>query len=177
MSEIDEYLRHMLAVDAGSGVDGAAHSHPYGTSDPFDLQEGRAREVTRWSTEIDDVGWRRVWGLFDRDGLVGHVYLAGGELRSELHRVNMGMGIDVAHRRQGGGTLLLESAIAWARGHAGIDWIDLGVFFDNPGAKALYERLGFVVLGRTPDRFRVDGHSLGDTAMTLKVAQSPAERH
>ena len=56
MSEIDEYLRHMLAVDAGSGVDGAAHSHPYGASDPFDLQEGRAREVTRWSTEIDDVG-------------------------------------------------------------------------------------------------------------------------
>lgn len=103
-------------------------------------------------------------------------YLAGGELRSELHRVNMGMGIDGAHRRQGGGTLLLESAIAWARGHAGIDWIDLGGFSDNQGAQALYQRLGFVLLGWTPDRYRVDGSSLGDTATVLNVAQSPAVR-
>jgi hypothetical protein len=39
-------------------------------------------------TELTDVGWRRAWGLFDAEQLVGHLYLEGGALRSELHRVD-----------------------------------------------------------------------------------------
>ena len=143
---------------------------PTALSEPFDIEAARDREVTRWSTEIDELAWRRAWGLFDEAALVGHLYLAGGMLRSELHRVSLGMGIKSSHRRQGGGSLLLESAIEWARSQPIIDWIDLGVFSDNPGAQALYARHGFEVLGRTPDRFRVDGHSLDDITMTLDVA-------
>ncbi len=167
--EVDEYLRNMAAVESESGVGGSGHSHPYSRADSFDVAEARDREVTRWSTAIDDVGWRRAWGLFDRAELVGHLYLAGGALRSELHRADMGMGIVASRRRQGGGTLLLETAIAWASDQPTIDWIDLGVYSDNPGARALYEGVGFQVLGHTPDRFRVDGHSLNDTSMTMNV--------
>lgn len=162
VADVDEYLRHAQEVDAGSGVDGAGHSHAYSESEPFDMQAGRAREVTRWSTAIEHLGWRRAWGLFDNGELVGHLHLGGGTLRSELHRADMGMGIIRSHRRQGGGTLLLEAGIQWAREQPSIDWIDLGVFSDNPGAQALYARHGFHVLGRTPDRFRVDGRSLDD---------------
>ena len=68
-------------------------------------------------------------------------------LRSELHRVQMGMGVAGSHRREGGGTLLLATAIGWARDQPMIDWIDLGVFSDNLGAKALYARHGFKVWG------------------------------
>ena len=171
-SEIPAYLMHMVAVDAGSGVDGAAHFHPYERSEPFDLEVGREREVVRWATAIDEVGWRRAWGLFDGDVIVGHLYLAGGMLRSELHRVNLGMGIVSSHHRRGGGSLLLEAAIAWAREEPRIDWIDLGVFSDNPGAEALYARHGFQPIGRTTDRFRVDGRSLDDISMTLPVVGS-----
>ncbi|MFM2070891.1 MAG: hypothetical protein RLZZ623_1154, partial [Actinomycetota bacterium] len=32
-----------------------------------------------------------------------------------------------------------------------------------------YVRHGFHVVGRTPDRFRVDGQSLDETSMTLDV--------
>ena len=104
--EIDEYLRNMAAVEAESGVDGSGHSHPYSGADSFDMAEAHDREVTRWSTAIDDIGWRRAWGLFDRAELVGHLYLAGGALRSELHRADMGMGIVQTRRRQmGEGTL------------------------------------------------------------------------
>jgi RimJ/RimL family protein N-acetyltransferase len=176
IDEVDDYLRHMVDVDAGSGVDGAAHSHPYSASEVFDFEAGRTREVSRWTTPLDETGWRRAWGLFDGDELVGHLYLAGGMLPSELHRVSMGMGIAASHRRRGGGTLLLEAAIDWAGAQPGIDWIDLGVFSDNPGAQALYERHGFRVVGRTPDRFRVDGHSLDDTSMTLDVSETAPTR-
>jgi RimJ/RimL family protein N-acetyltransferase len=171
MGDVDSYLRHVREVDADSGVDGVGHSHAYSRSEPFDLEAGRDREVTRWSTDIDDVAWRRAWGLFDKGELVGHLYLAGGMLRSELHRVHMGMGIRRSSRRHGGGTLLLETGIEWARNQPIIDWIDLGVFSDNPGAKALYALHGFQVLGQTRDRFRVDGRSLDDISMTLNVAR------
>jgi RimJ/RimL family protein N-acetyltransferase len=171
IGDVDSYLPHVREVDADSGVDGAGHSHAYSRSEPFDLEAGRDREVIRWSTDIDDVAWRRAWGLFDKGELVGHLYLAGGMLRSELHRVHMGMGIRRSYRRQGSGTLLLETGIEWARNQPIIDWIDLGVFSDNPGAQALYARHGFQVLGQTPDRFRVDGQSLDDISMTLNVAR------
>ncbi len=170
IDDVDRYVRHVAAVDAGSGVDGAGHSHPYGRAEPLDLAEARGRELTRWSTPMDQPGWRRAWGLFECDEMVGHLYLAGGTLQSEKHRVELGMGVVRSHHRQGGGTLLLKTAIAWAQRQRGIDWIDLGVFSDNPGAQALYALQGFQVIGRTPDRFRVDGVTLDDTSMTLSVA-------
>ena len=170
IADVDRYLLDLLEVDAESGVDGAAHSHPYSRSEPFDAVAGHDREVTRWSTDLADVGWRRAWGLFDGNRLVGSLYLAGGTLRSESHRVNMGMSVLSSHRRMGGGSLLLASAIAWARSEPIIDWIDLGVFSDNPGAQALYARHGFRILGCTPDRFRVDGQSLDDISMTINIA-------
>ncbi len=170
MADVDRYLHDLLEVDAESGVDGAPHSHAYSRSEPFDAAAGHDREVTRWSTDLADIGWRRAWGLLDGDLLVGSLYLAGGTLRSESHRVNMGMSVLSSHRRMGGGSLLLSSAIAWARSEPIIYWIDLGVFSDNPGAKALYARHGFRILGHTPDRFRVDGQSLDDISMTINVA-------
>jgi RimJ/RimL family protein N-acetyltransferase len=169
IADLEVYLRHSVEVDAGSGLDGEGHSHPYSKSEPLDLDAARDRETSRWSTEIDRPGWRRAWGLFDHAQLVGHIHLAGGALDSELHRADLGMGIVRSHRRRGGGTLLLQTAIAWARCQPGIDWLDLGVFSDNPGGQALYARHGFQVLGRTPDRFRVDGCSLDDLSMTLSV--------
>jgi hypothetical protein len=92
LGEVDAYLDLTVVVDAGSGVDGAPHSHAYSRSEPFDVVAARNREVTRWSTGIDEVGWRRAWGLRDGEELVGNLYLAGGALRSESHRVEMGMG-------------------------------------------------------------------------------------
>jgi ribosomal protein S18 acetylase RimI-like enzyme len=47
------------------------------------------------------------------------------------------------HRRRGHGLALMEAAMATARA-AGADHIDLGTGEDDTGARALYERLGFV---------------------------------
>lgn len=170
VEDVDEYIDVMTTVDADSGVDGSPHSHPYSSAEPVDLAAAREREITRWTTGIDELGWRRAWGLVDGRSIVGHIHLAGGALRSEAHRVSMGMGILSSHRRRGGGSLLLDAAIDWATRQPGIAWIDLGVFTDNPGAQALYASHGFQVLGRMPDRFRVDGATLDDISMTLDVS-------
>lgn len=63
----------------------------------------------------------------------------------------------------------------WVQSEPTIEWIDLGVFSDNPGAQAFYARAGFLVLGRTPDRFRVDGQSIDETWMTRRVALPSAD--
>ena len=169
IEDVDPYLRQVANVDAGSGMDGAAHSHAYSRSEPFDMEAGHDREVTRWTTDLDAGGWRRAWGLFDEHEIVGHVYLAGGLLESELHRANLGMGVSSSYRRRGGGSALLASAIAWAQNLPILDWVDLDVFSDNKGAQELYERHGFQILGRIPDCFRIDRVSLGTSLMTLGV--------
>ncbi len=71
--------------------------------------------------------------------------------------------------------MLLESAIEWARNQPNIDWIDLGLFSDNPGAQALYARRGFRAIGRTANRFRVDGQSLDEILMTLNVLAATSD--
>lgn len=47
------------------------------------------------------------------------------------------------HRRQGQGLALMETAMATARA-AGANYMDLGTGEHDTGARALYERLGFV---------------------------------
>jgi RimJ/RimL family protein N-acetyltransferase len=170
VDDLDDYLRCMEKVHVTSGVNGAGHSHPYQRTERFDMESRRERELTGWSAEIGQPDWRRAWGLIDHDEIVGELSLTGGSLASEMHRVGLGMGIVSTHQRRGGGSMLLRAAIAWATDQPGVDWIDLGVFSDNPGAHALYRRVGFVELGTTPDRFRIDGLSIDDTSMTLDVS-------
>lgn len=171
MEDVDQYIEHMVLCDSESGKGGGVHFHVYSASEPFDMSSGKERERRRWSTPFTETGWRRAWGMFDGDKMVGHLYLAGGALLSELHRVQLGMGIQKSHHRRGGGSLLLRSAIKWAQSQSHIDWIDLGVFVENTPAQALYRKFDFVELGRTPDRFRVDGHRLDDISMSLYVGE------
>jgi RimJ/RimL family protein N-acetyltransferase len=129
----------------------------------------RARLVKRLSTPLIETGWRRVWGVWDEDRIVGTVHLAGGDLAACLHRAQLGVGVERSHRRRGWGRTLVEAAIEWARAQPVIDWIDLGVFQGNDHAHALYLALGFVERGRTRDLFRVDGVRIDDIQMSLWV--------
>ncbi|MBX3158176.1 MAG: GNAT family N-acetyltransferase [Deltaproteobacteria bacterium] len=141
---------------------------PFGASEPFDRDGTVERYRTGWDRGLADVGWRRTWAVVD-DGVVrGHLDLQSGRIPSELHRAWLGIGLERTHRARGLGRTLMTTAIAWAREH-GLHWIDLGVFSTNVRAHALYLRLGFVEIGTTRDRFRVDGASIDDIAMTLAL--------
>jgi ribosomal protein S18 acetylase RimI-like enzyme len=80
----------------------------------------------------------------------------------------LGMGVERGFRGQGHGRALLAAAIAWAK-NAELAWLDLGVFAHNRRARALYAAVGFVEVGITRDRYRVDGTVIDDVAMVLAL--------
>lgn len=143
-------------------------SRPFSRNFPFDPIARTERYRLAWEKQLDELAWGRTWGLFDGKTIVGHLDLKGGNIESELHRATLGIAIESAHCDRGHGRRMMETAIAWARDH-GIAWIDLGVFSTNTRAHALYRKLGFVEVGTTRDRFRVDGDPIDDIAMTLAL--------
>ena len=71
------------------------------------------------------------------------------------------------------GKLLVQEAVAWARAQPGLDWIDLGVFSHNTAAIHVYQGAGFAEIGRVEDRFRIQGGSVDEVLMAIKVAREP----
>lgn len=169
VEDLDAYMAHMEVHDRESGTEGDLPYGPYGKNEKRDPQEVRVRAVKRWSSPIDQPGWRRAWGLWSEGRVVGGVTLVGGELLTCLHRVGLGLGVERALRGQGWGRRLMEVAIDWARQEPRIDWIDLGVFEGNDRALSLYRKLGFVERCRVVDQFRIDGVQINDIQMSLWV--------
>ncbi|HET9627830.1 MAG TPA: GNAT family N-acetyltransferase [Kofleriaceae bacterium] len=161
-------VSHIVRHTAESGQDGDLIFRTRDGDAPVDELETIERHKIGWAQAIDQPFWLRTWGVAIDDRIVGHLDLYGGRMASEAHRAMLGMGIERAHRGHGHGRALLGTAIGWARA-AGLAWIDLGVFAHNPRARALYAQVGFVELGVTRDRYRVDGRSIDDVAMALKL--------
>ncbi|MDM0015604.1 GNAT family N-acetyltransferase [Variovorax sp. J22P168] len=110
-------------------------------------------------------GWCQRIALLDGE-VVGwcDVLPTHGQARS--HVGTLGIGLVPSARRRGIGEPLMRAAIeaAWA---SGLRRIELTVRTDNHNAKALYERLGFVVEGLQRRSFRVDGEYADSYAMAL----------
>jgi len=167
-AELPALCAHIARHHGESGKGGDLVFSPRSSSDPFDHPTAMERHRLAWARELSEPQWMRTWGIVE-DGVVrGHVDLHGGRMPAELHRATLGMGLERGVRRKGLGRQLLSTAIAWGREHR-FAWIDLGVFSDNVPARALYESAGFVAIGTTRDQFRVDGLSIDDIAMTLRL--------
>ncbi|MBA2540964.1 MAG: GNAT family N-acetyltransferase [Deltaproteobacteria bacterium] len=143
-------------------------SRPYGSDVPFDPEVRTERYRIAWATPVNQPSWNRTWGLIVDGEVVGHCDLRGGVLASELHRATLGIALEAGHRDRGNGRALCAAAIEWAKDQQ-LAWIDLGVFSVNVRAAALYRKLGFIEVGVTRDRFRVDGETIDDIAMTLAL--------
>lgn len=168
-ADLPAWHAHQRASLADNGVGGPyfapiAPEHAEARFTPDRLEGARVR----LSLGLDQPDWLRVFLLLADGEVIGHADLAGGRIPAELHRTTVGLGLARAHHRRGLGTRLMRAAIDWARG-AGLAWMDLGVFHGNEPAIALYRKLGFVEVGRSPDRFRVGEASLTDISMTLQL--------
>ncbi len=172
---IGPLVEHLARNALESGRDGDPLSRVRSADEPVDRAALHARFRAGFAREVDEPGWERAFGLWAEGTLVGHVDLRGGTLPADLHRASLGVGIERPWRRAGWGRKLMEATITWARDR-GLAWLDLGVFAENAPARALYERLGFVTVGTTVDRFRIDGRQVDDISMALPLRAGSGPR-
>lgn len=165
--DLELLAEHNARHRAESGQ-GEHHFMPFA---PGEASGPRKRRPEALHLALNEPGWERVFAAFyqDRSRIVGEVNLTGDGLRTGLHRCELGIGIERAHRGRGLGRRLMQTAIEFVREAPEVCWLDLRVFAHNHAARALYSALGFQEVGTVIDRFRIDGQSIDDVIMTLDV--------
>jgi RimJ/RimL family protein N-acetyltransferase len=124
----------------------------------------RARQTDRLDLAVEDGG-----GL-----LVGEVVL--NELDVDAGTANLRCLLGPEGRDRGLGTEALRLTCAHAFGTAGLRRLTLEVFAFNPRARAVYERLGFVVTGERADGLVFDGVAVAALDMELTAEGFSARR-
>ena len=164
--DLDRFAAHFNRHRAESGRDDI-HFMPF---DPNDADGPRGLDRTGLEKPLHSPGWQRWFAAFETDGrIVGHVDLKGDDLKTGLHRCELGIGIERSHRGHRLGRRLMQMAISFARKTDTLEWVDLRVFAHNKAARALYESLGFVEVATIVDRFRITGTRVDDVLMTLHL--------
>ncbi|MBT3980018.1 MAG: GNAT family N-acetyltransferase [Bacteriovoracaceae bacterium] len=162
------YSEHKELMVSRSGIDGAPIYNPFNQEmlDSWTWQP--ESHLASMSTELTAPGWKRSWGILEDGKFIGSVDLSGGSVLTNLHRCTLMMGVDRDYKAQGYGKGLLCFAISWAK-ESGLEWMDLGVFDTNTPAISLYKKNGFIINGEVKDAFYVNGTSIGDIRMSLKL--------
>lgn len=160
---LDEHLRD-------NGTDGTPLFQPL-PRDQSRMPPGlRLAFIKGLSIPVGQPDWRRLWlALGPTGNIAGHIDLRARPESAAAHRAMLGMGVHRLSRRRGLGVQLVDTAVAWARAEAGIDWVDLEVLADNRPAVALYLRMAFRMIARIEDMVRVDGRSCDLCYMTLPL--------
>jgi RimJ/RimL family protein N-acetyltransferase len=179
-------IRQLAAADLDAfmvHVEQQAAENGRGRTVRFALREpGKPRDANRLRKAISDglerpfgdPGWFRVWIADEAGAIVGHVGLrAPGEPLSS-HRAFVDVGVLEPYRGRGIARRLYGAAIAWARGQAGLAWLDAEVFAHNQPALSLHRRLGFVETARIADLFRFDGAPVDDVRLCLPLRHAEA---
>ena len=112
-----------------------------------------------------------VLGAFAEDGeLVGVAGVYREPTQKLRHKGHVwGMYVLPERRSRGLGGRLLDAAIARAPELEGVTWLQLGVTANNP-ARALYEGRGFRAYGVEPEAIRVEGRTVDEVHMALRLA-------
>jgi ribosomal protein S18 acetylase RimI-like enzyme len=99
-------------------------------------------------------------------GLVGIVGIYRDRLIKARHKAHIwGMYVSPEGRGQGIGKRLMEAAIEWANGQAGVRQIHLVVSSRTPVARRMYQSLGFSVWGTEPAALCINGELVDDEHM------------
>jgi GNAT superfamily N-acetyltransferase len=171
-SELDGFLSHAEQHARESG-DGTTVRFAFrGSADPWDGERIRNSLAAGLKGQIGSPGWCRVWIADGRDGISGHVGLRAHPDSHTSHRALVSIGVLAPHRRQGLGARLLEAAIRWAADQGSLEWLDSEIFGHNEPSLVLHLRLGFVEVGRMVDMYRLDGTSIDNVHLALRLRGS-----
>ena len=161
---------HCDLHQAESGTSGNLIFTPLiGSEEQEPWDEYFSRKKRELETPITKPGWTRNWILTDEEKAYGDLTLCNSPpLEGCLHRCLLMMGLQKDYRGKGHGRAIAGQAIKWFLDQENLEWMDLNVFSHNLGAIKLYKSFGFQEIGRTNDRFRVQGQEINDIHMTLK---------
>ncbi len=77
------------------------------------------------SVSINKLGWRRVLiAVNKKNEIIGHIDLKSHNQNYTNHRAVMGMGVHREYRKEGLGSLLIESILVWVKNETRIERID-----------------------------------------------------
>lgn len=158
--DVPTWIELLRALDASDP--------PFGTDpDERDMDPGRKVEAVRdHLARPDDLLLLAV-----RDGrAVGYLDFTAYRRRRRAHVGWFHMGVDPAVNRQGVGSALLGTLIAWARENPRIEKVALAAFATNEAGLALYRKFGFREEGRRAREFRLGpDRYVDDVEMALRV--------
>ena len=105
--------------------------------------------------------------------VIGWCDIASFDRPLYAHSGMLGMGVVAAHRGRGIGEALIRAALEKARAK-GLTRVELAVRAGNTPARALYEKLGFVLEGVQRNAVRIDGRFEDQLSMALLIDASAA---
>jgi RimJ/RimL family protein N-acetyltransferase len=158
-------LRHMR--ESGNGPD--VIFHPVDDFESWNLEEKVQKTAEELAAPVGKPGWSRIWICELGGQIVADASVSSVHLPTAGHRCQFAIGCERLARGQGLGRRLSLRAIEWARAEPGLEWMDLWVMGHNAAAIALYESLGFAHLGRIQDQFRLQGKSVDDVRMAIRL--------
>ena len=123
------------------------------------------------ASRMEGASFSAIWGAGNANGLlVGCAGLLHIPQRKLEHKGSLyAVYVAPCARGTGLGRRLLEAAIAYARGPAGLRQLQLGVTANNTAAIALYQKLGFDSYGCERDAIQVDGVFYDEILMQLRL--------
>lgn len=130
--------------------------------DDLAASEAAVRELLRRPDSV-------VFGAYAPD-LSGTLGLYRDRARKAAHKAHLwGMFVLPARRQHGLATRLLQASIEHARTLSGVASLHLCTGEATPGARRLYEKVGFKTWGVEPDAIRVGANSYSDYHMILTL--------
>ncbi|OLZ09906.1 GNAT family N-acetyltransferase [Sulfobacillus thermosulfidooxidans] len=102
--------------------------------------------------------------------VIGTLEAIRGTFMKNRHVATMGMVLRPGFRGQGRGAGLIKVLEHWARQHE-IAKIAISVFETNVSALHFYQRHGFVMEGRRPNQFVIDGKMVAEVFMAKYIGR------
>ena len=87
--------------------------------------------------------------------IIGNISINGSQRKMLKHTACIGVGLLKEFRGFGIGSLLFESMIKWAKNNSALEYLWLETYHTNKIGLTIYEKYGFVEVGREPNFVKI----------------------